>query len=168
MLCDKCKKNPATVHMQQFIMGTKAELHLCQECTFKFETPDVPQGLENMFKGFLDQMQSKLFNINPQTINPAPAIFCSNCGMTGEEFKAGGKLGCKECYFSFSKEVAAILKNVQSSTRHEGRFPKRSGKEILFQRQASDLRSRLSEAVAQENFELAAKLRDEIRALEAP
>ena len=166
MLCDKCKKNPATVHMQQFIMGKKAELHLCQECTFSFSVPDVPIALENMFKGFLEQMQSKIFPMNPQMTNVAPTSACSICGMTGEELKASGKLGCRECYTSFSDEVVAILKNVQSSTRHTGKFPKRTGKEILSIRHASDLRAKLNQAVTEENFELAAKLRDEIRALE--
>ena len=166
MLCDKCKKNPATVHMQQFIMGKKAELHLCQECVFSFNVPDVPIALENMFKGFLEQMQSKIFAMNPQTANVAPTNACMSCGMTGEELKAGGKLGCRECYVSFAGEVDAILKNVQSSTRHTGKFPKRTGKEILSMRHAIDLRTKLNQAIAEENFELAAKLRDEIRALE--
>ena len=166
MLCDKCKKNPATVHMQQFIMGKKAELRLCQECVFSFSVPDVPIELENMFKGFLEQMQTKVFNINPQMANVMPGFACTNCGMTGEELKAGGKLGCRECYASFAGEVGAILKSVQSSTRHIGKFPKRTGKEILSIRHASDLRAKLNQAIAEENFELAAKLRDEIRALE--
>ena len=166
MLCDKCKKNPATVHMQQFIMGKKAELHLCQECTFSFNVPDVPIALENVFKGFLEQMQSKIFSMNPQATSVAPTNACGNCGMTGEELKSGGKLGCRECYSSFSDEVGAILKNVQSSTRHVGKFPRRLGKEILSKRHASDLRAQLNQAIAEENFELAAKLRDEIRALE--
>ena len=166
MLCDKCKKNPATVHMQQFVMGKKAELHLCQECVFSFNVPDVPIALENVFKGFLEQMQSKIFPLNPQSANVMPTNACGNCGMTSEELKSGGKLGCRECYASFSDEVGAILKNVQSSTRHTGKFPKRLGKEILSLRHASDLRAKLNQAIAEENFELAAKLRDEIRALE--
>ena len=165
MLCDKCKKNPATVHMQQFIMGSKAELHLCQECTFSFNVPDVPIALESMFKGFLDQMQSKGFALNPQAANVASIVKCASCGMTGEELKTG-KLGCRECYTSFSKEVSAILKNVQSSIRHTGKFPKRLGVEMMHVRQVSDLRAKLTKAIVEENFELAAKLRDEIRSLE--
>ena len=166
MLCDKCKKNPATVHMQQFIMGKKAELHLCQECTFSFSVPEIPIALENVFKGFLEQMQSKIFPLSPQAANKTSTNVCGSCGMTGEELKSGGKLGCRECYSSFSEEIGAILKNVQSSTRHAGKFPKRQGKEMLSIRQAGDLREKLNQAIAEENFELAAKLRDEIRALE--
>ena len=166
MLCDKCKKNPATVHMQQFIMGSKAELHLCQECVFNFNVPEVPIALENVFKGFLEQMQSKVFAPNPQTASMTPQASCGSCGMTGEELKSGGKLGCRECYVSFSKEISALLKNVQSSTHHTGKYPKRLGGEILHMRQVDDLRTKLAQAISEENFELAAQLRDEIRALE--
>ena len=166
VLCDKCKKNPATVHMQQFVLGQKAEYHLCQECTFKFDSPDIPIGMENVFKGFMEQMQSKLFAHNQQAISLAGAESCQNCGMTGDELKSGGKLGCRECYASFQKEACAILKNVQGSTRHTGKFPKRLGQEMMQLRHAGDLRAKLAEAVSQENFELAANLRDEIRALE--
>ena len=167
MLCDRCKKNPATIHMQQFVLGSKTELHFCQECAFSFGHPDIPFPLENMFKGVLEQMQAKLFNPGPQASAAASVVLCTNCGLTGEELKKYGKLGCMACYQSFANEVSVILKNVQSSTRHEGKFPKRAGYEMLAKRQASDLRNRLQEAVRQENFELAAKLRDEIRALEA-
>ena len=169
MLCDKCKKNPATIHMQQFVLGAKTELHYCQECAFSFGHPDIPFPLENMFKGVLEQMQGKLFNpaLGPQPNTAAPVMVCKSCGMTGEELKKYGKLGCMVCYQSFANEVTLILKNVQSSTRHEGKFPKRVGQEMLTRRQASDLRLQLQEAVRSENYELAAKLRDEIRSLEA-
>ena len=166
MLCDKCKKNPVTVHMQQFIAGKKVEIRLCQECVFNFSVPDVPIELENMFKGFLEQMQTKMVHLNPQAASKIPRSVCKSCGMTGEELRTGGKLGCRECYSSFATEVSAILKNVQSSTRHTGKFPKRTGKEILSIRRESDLRAKLSQAIAEENFELAAELRDEIRSLE--
>ena len=168
MLCVKCQKNPATVHIQQFMLnGVKTELHLCQECTFKLDNPEMLISFENMFKGFLEQMSSKIFpvggvgNMMPKTTAP-----CTRCGMTYDEFKAGGKLGCDICYQSFSKEVQALLKNVQGSVRHEGKYPRRLGADILSKRQADDLRAQLKKAIEDENFEEAAKLRDEIRALD--
>ena len=55
---------------------------------------------------------------------------------------------------------------MQASTRHEGKIPKRLGTEIFFKRQTDDLREQLKKAIEEENFEEAARLRDEIRALE--
>ena len=169
MLCTNCNKNQATVHLQQFINGKKIEIHLCQECTTaKLDHPAFASITETIFKGFLEQMQSK-FASNPDMFNNLTikqTVACQKCRMTYDEFKSGGKIGCEACYSAFSKEVEALLKNVQGSIRHEGKVPKRLGTEIISKRQTDDLRLRLKKAVEEENFEEAARLRDEIRALE--
>ena len=168
MLCDKCQKNPATVRMQQFIHGKKTELNLCQECTFKLENLEMPISLENVFKGFLDQLQSKLFTGmgSVSSTPPQTAAKCARCGMTYDEFKTDGKLGCEECYQSFSKEVDSLLKSIQGSTRHEGKYPRRLGAGLKHKRKANELRVKLKIAIGEENYEEAARLRDEIRSLE--
>ena len=171
MLCVKCQKNPATVHIQQFMLnGAKTELHLCQECSFKLEGPEMPISFEHMFKGFLEQMGSKIFpgGVGVGSVLPKVPAPCTRCGMTYDEFKTGGKLGCDTCYQSFSNEVEALLKSVQGSTRHEGKYPRRLGANILHKRHADDLRTQLQKAISEENFEEAARLRDRIRALESP
>ncbi|MCL2500091.1 MAG: UvrB/UvrC motif-containing protein [Defluviitaleaceae bacterium] len=161
MLCEKCKKNTATVHMQQFIGGNKTEIHLCQSCSFKME---MPISFENIFQGFLTSLQSMTAN-RPTRIPTTP---CERCGMTYEQFKSAGKLGCEACYHTFAKEIEALFKNVQGSTRHEGKFPQRLGADLRARREADQLRRQLKEAVEAENYEDAARLRDQIRALEAP
>jgi protein arginine kinase activator len=161
MMCEKCKKNPATVHMQQFIGGNKTEIHLCQECSFKV---DMPISFENIFQGFLTSLQSMTAN-RPAKVPSAP---CARCGMTYEQFKSVGKLGCEACYQAFPKEIKALFKNVQGSTRHEGKFPQRMGVNLRTRREADALRKQLKEAVEAENFEDAVRFRDQLRALEAP
>jgi protein arginine kinase activator len=156
--------------MQQFIHGMKKEIHLCQECTFKLDNPEMLMSLENIFKGFLDQLQTK-YPFAPGSENgfmPRPSIACARCGMTYDEFKASGKLGCEICYQSFSGEVEALLKNVHGSTRHEGKYPRRLGPGHKHKRRVDELRAQLKKAVAEENYEEAARLRDEIRASEQP
>jgi len=156
--------------MQQFLNGQKVELHLCQECAFKIDNPEMLVSLENIFKGFLDQLNTKYFVNSAAPGNPAPvrppAKACSRCGMTFNKFKTGGRLGCDVCYQSFAKEVEVLLKNVQGSTRHEGKYPRRMGAGILSKRQVTELRSQLKKSIEEENYEEAARLRDEIKALE--
>jgi protein arginine kinase activator len=147
--------------MQQFMHGQKVELHLCQDCAFKIDNPEMLVSLENIFKGFLDQVNSKFVS---QPIQPTKA--CSRCGMTFDKFKTGGRLGCDVCYQSFANEVEVLLKNVQGSTRHEGKYPRRMGVRLLNKRQVSELRAMLKKSVEDENYEEAARLRDEIRVLE--
>ena len=173
MICEKCNKNPATLHMQQFINGTKTEIHLCQECSFKIDTNF---SYEHLFQGILDAIQSKYLNQGKDSAgngiggaglqNMAAAPSCAKCGMSYDEFKNVGKLGCEACYQAFDKEINALFKNVQGSTRHEGKYPQRTGVLLRQKRRADELRADLKKAVEEENFEEAARLRDIIKSLE--
>jgi len=187
MLCDNCKKNTATIHMKGLANGLKAELHLCQECSVgisnmvQMEMPinlenlfgnlantDAPISLENIFKGIMESVQSIGHVPQPANIKiarkaPGP---CTTCELTYEQFKTTGKLGCEACYQAFPKEIVALFKNVQSSSHHEGKFPKRFGTQIRQQREVGKLRTSLRKAVDDENYEEAARIRDQIRSLE--
>ena len=170
MLCENCKTNTATVHMQGFVNGAKTELHLCQECSFKMVNMEMPISMENIFKGIMDSVQA----MGPLTLGQPPGRQaprqtpgpCTECALTYEEFKAKGKLGCEACYQAFPKEIVALFKSVQGSTHHEGKFPKRSGQQFRQRREADKLRIDLKRAVDDENYEEAARLRDQIRNLE--
>lgn len=163
MLCEKCKKNQASVHVHQIVNGVKTERHLCTECSI---TPDMPISFDNLFHGFLDSILSMAVNHQDSPQAAATAIQCVNCGMTYDLFKASGKLGCAECYSTFANELEALLKNVQGSIRHEGKFPQRSGVLLRQKRESDRLRVLLSKAIEDENYEEAARLRDRIRAME--
>ena len=170
MLCENCKKNQATVHMKGFINGAVTELHFCQECSINMVNMESPISLENIFKGILESVQSMgPIQMGPLTNRQAPNNVpgpCKVCALTYEQFKSIGKLGCEACYQAFPKEIEALFKNVQGSTHHEGKFPKRSGSTALQQREVGKLRSILKKAVEEENYEEAAKLRDQIKSLE--
>ena len=173
MLCENCKKNTATVHMKGLLNGAQTELHLCQECSFNMVNMEMPISLENIFKGILESVQS----MGPMTIGqmgqasrpasrkkaPGP---CTVCALSYEQFKTTGKLGCEACYQAFPKEIVALFKNVQGSSHHEGKFPKRFGTQMRQQREVDKLRSSLKTAIDDENYEEAARIRDQIRDLE--
>jgi len=172
MLCENCKKNNATVHMQGFVNGAKTELHLCQECSFNMVNMEMPMSMENIFKGILESVQSmgpitigQVGQAAKQAARQAPGP-CKVCDLSYEQFKAKGKLGCEACYQAFPKEIVALFKNVQGSTHHEGKFPKRSGGQIRQRREVDKLRATLKIAIDEENYEEAARIRDQIRSLE--
>ncbi len=164
MLCEKCQKNQATVIIKQAsVNGESVIKHLCPECAFNIE---IPISFEDLFQGFLDTIQSMAKN-EAGRVEKKKTVPCPSCGTTFEQFKKTGRLGCAECYNTFSGEMETLLKNVQISTRHEGKFPRRSGVALRQKREADKLRGRLKKAVDSENFEEAANLRDRIRALES-
>ena len=164
MLCEKCHQKQATVHMQQIVNGIKTEMHLCQDCSTQM---DSPVSIEALFNGLLGSFLSMS---SDKQSSHKPRVYyepCGTCGMTYDDFKnSGGKFGCADCYQVFSRELEGILKNVQASTRHEGKFPKTFGVDMFQKREANRLRELMNKAIEDENFEEAARLRDEVRSLE--
>jgi protein arginine kinase activator len=164
MLCEKCQKNTAVVHMQQIVNGIKTEIHLCPACSLAMV--EIPVSFEKMLQGVLDSILSMTGNAAEDKESVEAEAACKSCGMTYSMFKSGGKIGCADCYRTFSNEIEALLKNVQGSVRHEGKFPKRVGVMFRQKREADRLRVLLKKAIDEENFEEAANLRDKIKVME--
>ena len=164
MICEKCHVNPATVHVQQIINGEKKESYLCQSCA-----GETDQGISftNIFQGLMDAF---LKNAAASGGNVAAAqeiqTKCPDCGFTYNDFKKAGKLGCGGCYAAFSKELDRILKNIQGSNTHEGKFPHKSGVLMMQKRELENLRLLLHKAIQEEEFETAASLRDRIKGMD--
>ena len=88
-------------------------------------------------------------------------LICPNCKLELSLFLKTGRLGCSECYNSFTGALRDILKGIHSASYHRGRGP---GEERVID--IAQLKWKLSEAVREEDFELAARIRDEIRIIE--
>lgn len=168
MLCDKCKKNNASVHIVKIINGDKQELNLCEDCarqnneiditdTFKF---DNTFSFQNILSGLVDY-----FNQGQNGNKPTQAS-CPICGTTYSDFKKRGLLGCDNCYRYFNSDLIPVIKRVQGNTEHIGKVPLKAGKDIVEKRRLIKLKEELQKAILMEEYEKAAKLRDEIRALQ--
>lgn len=156
MLCQKCHKNNATIKIVKNINGNVTEQYLCQECA---------NGEEIGFYDFTkDNPFNSLFNIfSPST----PADFsCKTCGTSYAEFERTGKFGCADCYLKFEGNLDSIFKNIHGNNAHTGKLPKRCGGELKLKKQKESLKSLLQKAILEENYEEAARLRDEIRGME--
>jgi protein arginine kinase activator len=90
---------------------------------------------------------------------------CDQCGMTYAEFQKCGMLGCANCYQAFKTPMAALLQRVHGNTQHAGRVPGGVHSGTSIRMNIDRLKQKLQKAVADEEYEQAAKLRDAIRAL---
>lgn len=90
-------------------------------------------------------------------------LYCPHCGLTFTDFRNTGLLGCADCYTNFQSGLEPLLKRVQGSTNHIGKVPKRGGGKARIKKEITDLRQELQQAIGREDYERAAKLRDEIR-----
>lgn len=157
MLCDNCKKNPATVHLTEIVDEQMTELHLCEECAKKKSSQMEQQfGLSDLLAGLADFEK-------PVEDKDAVSLQCPNCGLTYKDFKKIGRLGCSECYDTFKKFLSPLLKRIHGSSSHCGKSPVKAGKPSKKELDLVDLRLRLQKAVEAEEYEEAAKLRDRIK-----
>ncbi len=156
--CDHCDR-PATYHSVEIIKGQKIEKHLCEfhaaqegQSGKESHTP-INELLTNFVK----------LHSGAATAEQQDAV-CENCGMTFAQFRETSLLGCPNCYKSFETQLAPLLERAhEGGTHHLGKVPKRAGAGEQRQAYLLRMRKRLSEAVAAEDYELAARLRDEVR-----
>ena len=169
MTCDLCSKSEATVHLTEVINNETREVHLCEACARE----KGAEAVEQPFAGGLAELLAGLADLSTQLPGGAAVqmITCSQCGLTYEDFRKNGRLGCGACYESFRRVLAPLLKKIHGSGEHEGRVPPplpavlvKSGAEP--KPDVPKLKEQLKEAVETESFEAAAKLRDKIQALE--
>ena len=161
MQCNVCTKKKATVHLTEIIDGQVSELHLCEDCAREKSVQMEQQfGLADLLAGLAD------FGKQVKDVEKIK-IECPHCGITYEDFKKFGRLGCSECYTVFREHLGSLLKKIHGSSLHLGKvpqgLPQPSGPKIENLR---ELKTQLQEAVQQEDFERAAQLRDKIRVLE--
>lgn len=162
MLCERCKQRDAKIHVTQIKSGNQTSVHLCPICAQE-------SGISSKKAISIQSLISTLAGAGEEAaaaVNDDARAFvsCRSCGMSYNDFRQTGRFGCKDCYRVFEPHVSALIQKVQRGEQHEGKIPKRTG--ILLRDRIEDLRIRLTRAVEQEEFEAAARLRDEIRALE--
>jgi protein arginine kinase activator len=161
MVCCVCKQKEATVHLTQIAGEKMQKVDLCEDCAKEkgvndpagFSLADLLLGL-----GASDELEKA---------SGGPDLRCPHCGFTQTDFKKAGRLGCALCYDTFAEGLEGLLKSMHKGTRHKGKIPSAlRGSQDLREKMAA-LQKKLDKAVADENFEQAAQLRDELRTVKA-
>jgi protein arginine kinase activator len=160
MKCECCHEADATIHLTQVIDGNVKKLNLCAVCAQKSGIDlNSPISITDVLLGLGAQ---------PPTDLPLGSEFdlsCSRCQMTRTEFKKRARLGCPECYKAFMGELNALTKAMHHSGQHVGKIPARQGNEARLTAQIASLKKDIETAISKEQYEVAANLRDKIKAL---
>ena len=155
VLCQRCKKQQATIHLTEILQTEKRERHLCEDCAREEGVAIKPQAnLHDILAGMLEAHQEA---------GKEAAITCPDCGITYAEFRNGGRLGCPHDYEVFGDLLREVLEKVHGASQHVGKLPQRAGADSHAQRELMQLRRQLQEAVESEHYEEAARLRDLIK-----
>jgi len=175
MLCDMCKKRPATMRLTRIINNKKHVLNICHECSMELSmqqsvTPN--DGIGAILSGLmgLENIWNKNDNVN---------LKCPVCGMTEANMKKSGKLGCSECYNTFINDIRPLLRKLHGNCVHIGLTPNEINKEIRpinkeekvpeitkSGKELAELKLAIKKAIENEEYEKAAQLRDKIKEVE--
>jgi protein arginine kinase activator len=166
-LCERCNKS-ASVHMTEISGGKPHDVHLCDTCAQ--EAGYVPQAPHMPINELLSQFLKK-----QAQVTDIPATRCPDCGMSWQEFKDTGLLGCSKDYDLFVNQLGGVIERAQNGANHHtgktleigAAHPKKEDAVKLRQAELSRLRKELARAVEDESYERAAQLRDQIRSLES-
>ncbi len=156
MKCDACS-NEATVFLTQIINGQMNTVNLCEPCSkAKGVTDEFGFGLADAFLGN-----------TAATLPRGEAVTCPTCGFTSAQFKKIGRMGCPDCYNAFQDGLDQILTSMHKGTRHVGKIPSRSIADSRRHASLAELREALQQAVKDERYEEAARLKKDIQELQA-
>ncbi|WP_027633509.1 UvrB/UvrC motif-containing protein [Clostridium hydrogeniformans] len=165
MLCEKCNKNKANVHIVKVVNGVKQEKNLCDKCAKDQDNLSLTIdgslestfNFQNLISGLMDYINGGLSNENNISIE------CPKCKTTYLDFRKTGLLGCNNCYKTFEDYITPMIRGVQKDVEHVGKLPEKGGRELLEKRKILKLKEELQQAILAEEYEKAAEIRDEIK-----
>ena len=162
MVCENCGSTEAVVHLTQIVNNQMSTHHLCERCAAEKGLDSTPDSANLPLIDMIAQMTEDV-PPDPRTVGSA----CSFCGLTFDDFRQTGRLGCPHCYETFSAHLPRLLRRIHGGAKHVGKVylpPDPTASEM--EKRLDGLRRKLERAVQSEDFERAAELRDQIRALE--
>lgn len=158
MICENCKRNEANIHMKRIINASATEVHLCSDCAKSLGYGDgfsgFGLGLGDLFGNFLSY--APMFSNNT-------AVRCPMCGNSFRDIAESGRFGCAECYETFYDKVLPSIERIHGQTKHVGKKANNENKDADYLIDRDDLKNQLTKAVEEQNYELAAELRDKIK-----
>lgn len=160
MQCQICNNRDATIHLTEITDGARSEMHVCEQCA-------AEQGIAVKSHIPINELLSSLLAAQPaddELSDPTEQeAACPICGLTLDQFRKEGVLGCPNDYDVFAKSLQPLIERAHcGKIAHSGKLPSRTSLDTKKQVRLLNLRRQLDAAVQNEDYELAAKLRDNI------
>lgn len=159
MQCDKCDSE-ATVFLTQLVDQTMKKICLCEACAKEDGVMEATG-----FSGMMPETNSAGDPL-PDYYESEEITSCPSCGFTELDLQKIGRLGCPDCYDTFSKVISEKLPSIHKGSAHLGKTPNNDLSEKQLNKRLAALQQKLSEAISNEDFEKAAQLRDELKSLQ--
>jgi protein arginine kinase activator len=151
-LCEECKKRKQELSFVEVKDGKRITRHLCSKCAEKLAI-----ALPEESTGKSSRTGSE---------KGKGALKCPNCRLTYAEFRRTAKLGCETCFEAFGETLNSLLRDLHASAQYTGKPYEPDDRRTGTVKKIHDLKRDMEQAVTDENFEEAARIRDEIKTLE--
>lgn len=162
-------------------LTAKSFTSMCVQCGLEctglpapiLPTPQEVGGVFDIINTLLKEKAAA----TPQPVQAKKNIkTCTGCGFTIQDIANTSRVGCGECYTCFGKDLEPFILGYHQALKHVGKSPK--NKKIVKEKTEGfevyelpnptpeTLKKNLAYAIKKEDYELAAKLRDELKKLE--
>lgn len=169
MKCEDCHKREAVVKVTQIINNQKTTLNLCKECANARGHNSAFENVEQHVDELMGQAGLNVQSLSAGLKRQLPDIRCPNCGMSFEHFLKKARFGCGECYRAFRSELEQAMRGIHGASLHRGKSPVHNApegadnKDVIPVKEEERLEAELKKAVASEDFERAAEIRDKLK-----
>ncbi len=160
MICNFCKNNEATVSIEHVFDGRTKNIYLCKDCASKLGLDTFSNNIDISIKNLFKREESLKRNEIKESLK------CKNCGQKLSDIILKQKISCAECFSLFEKEITDILHTRKSDLQYTGKIPMNASESFDKTVSAIKLKQKLKIAVDNEEYELAAIFRDELKSLE--
>jgi protein arginine kinase activator len=159
MLCQICNKNQATIHLTEIVDGARTEMHTCEQCA-------IEQGITVKSQMPINELLGNLLALQPaedDLLGEEKEASCPHCGFTLNQFREEAVLGCPHDYDFFEEKLAPLITKAHDGhTTHCGKIPSKTPGETKKKMELTFLNRQLNAAIKKEDYEKAARIRDEI------
>ncbi len=168
MKCEKCGEKNASFFYKVEVNGHATDLALCHTCAAKAGLfgAHKAEPFPGLFTGEIQDLFGDIFEFSHKSPLASP-LSCPQCGSTWQELAKAGRVGCPECYATFGEQLSGSIRAIHGNATHTGKAPAKRREATEKRSRLEKLKKELAQAIETENFEDAARLRDEIRALDS-
>lgn len=164
MPCEECGTNEACYTISVMMGGQVTQKHLCADCMARMNMSIATGNVKHLLSAILTAITGG--GEAPQEAEePREDVVCERCQTTLSQFTKSGRLGCPACYRAFREQLTPMLQQIHGRVEHAGRKPLDTEEANRSRSRHEELQRQLEEAVAQEDYEAAATLRDLLRTL---
>jgi protein arginine kinase activator len=139
MICQTCEKKDATIHYFESVNGESRTMNLCEDCAVDADLGDVHLNVQ--IQGSVEPPSLTKASYDGLVAKPQGILTCVGCGLELQNFLASRQYQCPGCRDTFRHAL---------------------GGDVRAASEAAELKAQLDEAVASEDYERAAVIRDKL------